>query len=272
MRKVFVYFLIPVLFSCSVNNTKEDVSLSRYFKQHQLEGTFAMFDNGTGEFTVYNMDRYRDSAYLPASTFKIVNSLIGIETGRVKDSATVIPWDGITRSIPEWNRDLKMQEAFTYSAVPWFQQLARQIGRDTMQHWIDTLGYGRLKAKPVIKDNLDTFWLDNSVKVTADEQLGLVKKLYFGQLPFQPRSQRMVKNMMLREDNSNYKLSYKTGWGHTDKSHALGWIIGWIEENRHPYFFVLQVESPDNNYDMSEVRLKMLKDILRQYGFMEGKR
>ena len=272
MRYFLVLLLFSFLFSCSVNNTREDKSLSKYFDQNQLQGTFALFDNGTGEFTVYNMNRYRDSAYLPASTFKIVNSLIGIETGVVKDSAMVIPWDGVVRNIPEWNRDLKMHEAFRYSCVPWFQELARRIGRDTMQQWLDTLGYAQLHGKPEIQNNLDTFWLDNTVKVTADEQLGLVKKLYFGQLPFQPRSQRMVKNMMLREDNANYKLSYKTGWAHTEKGHALGWIIGWIEENRHPYFFVLQVESPDRNFNMTDVRLKMLKDVLHQYGFMEGKR
>ena len=114
-----------------------------------------------------------------------------------------------------------MFEAFRYSAVPWYQELARRIGKDTMQHWIDTLGYAQRYGKPVIKNNLDTFWLDNTVKVTADEQLGLVKKLYFGQLPFQPRSQRIVKNMMLSEDNSNYKLSYKTGWEHTEKGACI---------------------------------------------------
>jgi beta-lactamase class D len=258
--------------SCSVNNTIEDKSLEKYFNESNVHGTFALFDNISGKFTIYNIERYRDSAYLPASTFKIVSSLIGIETGKVKDSATVIPWDGITRKIAEWNRDLAMKDAFKFSAVPWFQELARRIGKDTIQHWLDTIGYGRSKTKPIIKQNLDTFWLDNSVKVTADEQLGLVKKLYFGQLPFQERTQRMVKNMMLQEDNSNYRLSYKTGWGFTEKDHALAWIIGWIEENRHPYFFVLQLESPDKNYDMGAVRLKMLKQILRQHGFMEGKR
>jgi beta-lactamase class D len=110
------------------------------------------------------------------------------------------------------------------------------------------------------------------VKVTADEQLGLVKKLYFTQLPFQPRSQRMVKNMMKREENSNYKLSYKTGWAISDRNHAIGWITGWIEENNHPYFFVLQLESQDPQYDMGPVRIRILKDILKQHGFMEGKR
>ncbi|WP_262915048.1 penicillin-binding transpeptidase domain-containing protein [Niabella ginsengisoli] len=76
---------------------------------------------------------------------------------------------------------------------------------------------------------------------------------------------------MLFEDNSNYKLSYKTGWAQTEKGHALGWIVGWIEENKHPYFFVLNVESPDPDFDMSTVRLKMLKDILKEYGFFEGR-
>lgn len=258
-KLVSAAFFISFLWSCSVNNIREDESLSKYFKQHNVDGTFAMFDNGTGEFTIYNIERYRDSAYLPASTFKIVNSLVGIETGRIRDSAMII-------------NDLKMFEAFKTSNVPWYRELARRIGKDTMQHWLDTLGYGQRYIKPVIKDNLDTFWLDNSVKVTADEQLGLAKKLYFGQLPFQPRSQRMVKNVMLMENNSNYKLSYKTGWGHSEKGNTIGWVVGWIEENRHPYFFVLQMESPEPAYNMGEVRVDILKSILRQYGFMEGKR
>src|SRR5690242_15510637 len=129
MRYLLVFLLFPFLFGCSVNNTKIDDSLSKYFEQNQLDGTFALFDNGTGEFTVYNMARYRDSAYLPASTFKIVNALIGLETGVVRDSATIIPWDHVVRKIPEWNQDLKMYEAFTYSCVPWFQELARRIGK-----------------------------------------------------------------------------------------------------------------------------------------------
>ena len=272
MYRFSLFLIIAVVLLSCLNNTKEDNSLEKYFKENNVTGTFALFDNGTGNFTLYNTSRYRDSAYLPASTFKIVNSLIGIETGRAKDSAFVIPWDGVRRSNEQWNQDLQMKDAFASSDVPWFQELARRIGKDTMQHWLDTLGYGRLHERFVIKNNLDTFWLDNSLKISGDEQLGLVKKLYFGQLPFQPRSQRMVKNMMKREDNANYSLSYKTGTGRMENGHLLGWNVGWIEENHHPYFFVLQVESADPNYVMAAHREKMLKDILRQYGFMEGKR
>jgi beta-lactamase class D len=78
--------------------------------------------------------------------------------------------------------------------------------------------------------------------------------------------------MMLWENNSNYKLSYKTGWNTTPKGNQIGWIVGWIEENKHPYFFALQVESPDPNVDFKSIRVNLLKQILKEYGFFAGKK
>lgn len=262
--------LVMVLASCNQNNVTVDNSIQKYFDENKVTGSFGMFDNGQGQFTIYNLSRFKDSTYLPASTFKIVNSLIGLETGRISNENMVIKWDSVVREVPAWNKDLTMKEAFKVSAVPYYQEVARRIGKDTMQHWLDTLGYGAKNGKAVIK-TIDTFWLDNSVKVTADEQLGLVKKLYFDQLPFRKQTtQEIVKRVMLQEDNANYKLSYKTGWGSRENGNALGWVVGWIEENKHPYFFVLNVEGPkDTNPD---VRLNILKAVLKQYGFMEGKK
>ena len=260
-----------MLLSCSQNNVKEDHSLKIYFDENKVAGTFGLFDNAEGKFTIYDLSRFKDSAYLPASTFKIVNALIGIETGRVKDDSTILQWNGKPWIIPACNADLPMYKAFRLSCVTWFQELARKIGKDTMQKEIDSLGYGQRYKKPVIS-RIDSFWLDNSVKVTADEQLGLVKRLYFLQLPFQPRTERIVKSMMMMENNSNYKLAYKTGWGHRENGNSIGWIIGWIEENRHPYFFSLQVESADPRADIPGIRMNILKSILKQYGFMEGKK
>lgn len=265
--------LLPIfLFACSPNNVSEDSSLKKYFDENNVTGTFGMYDNGHSTFNIYNVSRFSDSVYLPASTFKIVNSLIGIETGRVGDTNTIIPYDGAKHGRPECEKDMSMSTAFRLSCVQWYQQLARRITKDTMQHWLDTMGYARRYGKFSISNNLDTFWLDNSAKVTADEQLGLVKKLYFDQLPFLKRTQRLVRGMMLWESNANYQLSYKTGWGYSDAGHSIGWIVGWIEENKHPYFFSLLLDSPDPHYDMTTIRLKILKGILKQYGFFEGRK
>jgi len=267
--KLFVccLFAIAFLSACSPNNVKVDNGLKHFFDENHVDGTFAMFNNGTGEFTVYNLKRYRDSAFLPASTFKIVNSLIGLQTGKITNDSMVIKWDGIERPVKAWNKDLSMYEAFRVSAVPYYQEVARRIGKDTMQFWLDSLAYGTKK----IRTRIDSFWLDNSLKITPDEELGLVKRLYFHQLPFFDTYEDIVKRAMLFEDNSNYKLSYKTGWGQNEKGNQLAWVVGWIEENKHPYFFVLNFETTDANADILGIRMKMLKGILKQLGFMEGK-
>lgn len=276
MRATAVIFFLSVIViqSCSPNNVKKDDSLKKYFDENKVDGCFALMDNGTGEFTVYNLSRYRDSSYLPASTFKIVNSLIGLQTGKIVNDSMIIKWDGVERSIPEWNKDLTMYEAFRVSAVPYYQEVARRIGKDTMQFWLNQLKYGAKSdtAKVVITSAIDTFWLDNSIKITPDQQLGLVKKLYFNELPdFFKSNQEAVKRAMLFENNTNYRLAYKTGWAHTEQNHSLGWVVGWVEENNHPYFFVLNVESPEPGFDMKQVRIKMLKDILEKLGFFKGK-
>ena len=256
-----------IFFGCSTNNVKTDDSLGKYFTENKVAGCFALLDNGTGEFTVYNLSRYRDSAYLPASTFKIVNSLIGLQTGKISNDSMIIKWDGIARSRSECNKDMSMYEAFRLSCPPWYQELARRLGKDTMQHWLDSLSYGNKMIS-----RIDTFWLDNSLKIKPDEELGLVKRLYFNQLPFHKRNQEIVKRAMLFEDNTNYRLSYKTGWGRTEMSNQLAWITGWVEENKHPYFFVLNIESTDANADIPAIRMKILKGILGQLGFLQGKR
>ncbi|OYY09385.1 MAG: hypothetical protein B7Y66_08690 [Sphingobacteriia bacterium 35-36-14] len=231
--------------------------IGKYFDSAGVKGTFALFDNGTGDFTIYNLNRYKDSAYSPASTFKVVHSLIALETGVVSDEKMSIQLDSV----------VTMETAFKKSIVPYYQEVARRIGKDTMQFWLDSLQYGNHS----IGKSIDSFWLNNTIKLTPDEQLGIMKRLFFNQLPFQKRTHEIVKRMMLRESNANYQLSYKTGLTYNEKGDQLGWVVGWIEENKHPYFFVLNMEAP-SNISLVDTRISLLKKILSNQGFFEGKR
>jgi beta-lactamase class D len=47
-------------------------------------------------------------------------------------------------------------------------------------------------------------------------------------------------------------------------------MIGWVEENKHPHFFVLNIEG-DKSKDLMPIRKSILKDILKQLGYLEGK-
>jgi beta-lactamase class D len=265
-RFLFIASLI-VISSCSVNKATINNDLKKYFDSANVDGCFSLLDNATGKITVYNM-KLDTQRVLPASTFKIVNSLIGLETGKITDEKMVIKWDGIKRWNEDWNKDLTMEEAFKVSAVPYYQEVARRIGRDTMKRWIDSLHYGNMN----ISGPIDSFWLNNTLKISPDEQLGLVNKLYFDKLPFEKRSQQIVRDVMLQENNTLYKLSYKTGGGFDEKNNAIGWITGWIEENRHVYFFVTLVKSGDKNIRMQQVRMNITKGILTGLGFFKGEK
>ncbi len=256
-----------LLVSCSVNKAKIDDDLQKYFDAKKVEGSFTMLNNADGEITVYNME-LDTMRFSPASTFKIVNSLIGLQSGVITDEHMMIKWDGNRRTNAAWNKDMDMTEAFKVSSVPYYQEVARRIGKDTMQGWIDSLSYGNKN----ISGPIDSFWLNNQLKISPDEQLGLLKKLYFDQLPFRKSVQQQVRNVMVQEDNTLFKLSYKTGWGFDEQKNNIGWVVGWIEENRHVYFFVTLVRSADPKIDMKTVRMDITKDILKHYGFLEGKR
>ena len=157
-----------------------------------------MLNNTNGEIAVYNM-AMDTSRFTPASTFKIVNSLIGLQSGIITGEDMVIKWDGVNRPNADWNKDMNMKEAFKVSAVPYYQEVARRIGKDTMQQWIDSIAYGNKN----ISGPIDSFWLNNNLKISPDEQLGLLKKLYFDQLPFRKSVQQIVRNV-----NNFFEISY----------------------------------------------------------------
>jgi len=280
-RSGSIPILLVVLFaSCSQNNVKEDSSLKKYFAAAGVGGTFGLFDNGQGSFTIYNLLRFRDSAQSPLATFDIVQSLIAIQTGVVKDDTSRFPWrrpdpDSLFPAIHEpetdpcrYSNTLRQAFLFSCESERGFGELARRIGKDTLKKWIDSLGYGNKDMSGAI----DSFWLNKGMKVTADEQLGLMKKLYFDQLPFYQRTQQVVRGMMQKEGNANYSLTYKTATGLNGAGHAASWILGWIEENKHAYFFVLNLEAAGPDLPVPGGGMGILHSILEKEGFFQGKK
>jgi len=254
--------------ACSSGNVTVDNSLQRYFDSAGVQGSFGLFDNGQGHFTIYNLPRYRDSLYQPGATFDILLSLVAVQTGVVKDdTAEIAP--GITiKQAFDANPYIKKGTFDLLPQATFFQALADRIGKDTLKKWIDSLQYGNKN----IGTDTTAFWHDNTLKINADEQLGLLKKLYFDQLPFFQRTQAIARRMIPAENNSSYRLTYKTAQGTKEDGHAIGWVMGWVEENKHPYFFVVNLESADPNKDLGETGLTIAKGILQQLGFFQGKK
>lgn len=279
-RIIFIFCLALFFLSCKGTRVKEHPEWGARFKAYGIDsGCFIMRDHAHEGVHLYNKARCLQR-FTPASTFKIFNSLVALETSVAPDDRLVIPWDGVERWNHEWSRDMDMREAFRVSNVAYYQEIARRIGRQRMQHYLDTVKYGNMK----IGDSVHTFWLDNSLQISPDEQVGFIRKLYFNELPFLERTQGIVKGMMLREDSTANRFYYKTGTGFTPSDRKVLWMVGFLEHasrvkepknsmnksgvRNYPYFFALNFEVPrsDSSKNWSDVRLNLLHQLLDDYG------
>ncbi|MHB1921336.1 MAG: penicillin-binding transpeptidase domain-containing protein [Chitinophagaceae bacterium] len=192
--------------SCALNNVKTRHDWGSYFQAHQVKGCFMLYDNAHGSFQIYHL-KGTQLRFVPAGTFQIMDALVGLETGKIADTGIVSKWEGTSKPDTLWKQDLSLGKAFRTNATPYFQSLARSIGPVVLKFWIDSVKYGNMQ----IGGPIDSFWLNNSMRISADEQLGLLKELYFDQLPFQERSDRLVKDILLKEKTPQYSLFFQTG-------------------------------------------------------------
>jgi beta-lactamase class D len=270
MKKSILYlqlisysFLIISLAACSVNKANIDNELKTFYDAEKTEGCFTLLDNASGQITVYNMgmDTTRVS---PGATFDILNAMIALHVGSITNENIPLIFNKESDSLS--GLSLTLKQAFQSNSKQAFRFIASTTGKQEIQKWVDSLSYGN----KTIGDSLEIYWSNNKLKISPDEQLGLLKRLYFDQLPFRKSVQESVRNMMLQEDNSAYRLSYKTASIITESNQTETWTIGWIEENRHVYFFVNLIKNNANDISPQQTSVKLTKNILSHYGFFKG--
>jgi beta-lactamase class D len=223
------------------------------FSERQVTGTALIYDEQAGRYHV--LDRARaQTPMLPASTFKVFNALVALETGAVKDEYEVIRWDGVKRQFEGWNRDHSLASAMKFSAVWFYQEMARRAGQARMQQWIDKVGYGNGD----ISGGIDRFWLSGKLRISAVQQIAFLRRLAHGTLPFSERAQEAVRRITIREDAPDYVLHGKTGWGLKDgngRTADLGWDIGWVERHGRRWFYALNIDMPQGGGDAAKRQL-----------------
>ena len=249
--------LPPSLSTTTATPASEDKSeLEKYFQG--FTGAFVLYDLNSSRYIRHNPERCSER-FLPASTFKIMNSLIGLETGIIPDENYVIKWDGTKYDIPSWNQDHTLKTAIQNSAVWYYQELARRVGEKKMQEYVDAAHYGNQN----ISGKIDTFWLEGSLRISAEEQVEFLKRLYKGELPFSQRSMNIVKEILVLEKTETYQLSGKTGSGQRITPHE-SWFVGYLETQGNVYIFAANIESlgSDGNGDTAkEIVRNILKDL-----------
>lgn len=213
-------------------------------KEADVEGSILVLDEKENTYLSNNFSRCR-KGFLPASTFKIPNSIVAFESGVVKDTSTLFKWDGKPRRLSFWEKDMVFKQAFRQSCLPCYQEMARMVGYEGMKKQVGKLNYGNMVFDST---NFDAFWVEGESRITPFEQIDFLQRLYHEKLPVSDRTYSMVKDMMTIEETADYKISGKTGWSIRD-GFNVGWFVGYVEVGDRVYFFATNVE-PNEAFNM----------------------
>lgn len=257
MKLISLLLIIIPLVSC-LEGVKPDQNLEKTLNSNEVLSTDiqAILDsaNVIGSILVYNVQNnnyysndfeWCKNGQLPASTFKITNSIIALETGVVQNDSTVFKWNGETRRNKNLEQDLTLKEAFHYSCLPCYQDIAKHIGVEKMKKYIELLEYGHIK---VDSSTLENFWLIGNSHINQFEQIEFLKRLYESNLPISKRTETIMKRMIIQEENETFKISGKTGWSYTNKIDN-GWFVGYVEVNKNIYYFATNI-TPKTGFDI----------------------
>jgi beta-lactamase class D len=269
MKFIKVRSLLLLVLASFLSAPAHAQDLSPFFKG--TKGAFVLYDLKNDRYLRYNRERCR-VRFSPKSTFKIPNSLIGLETGVIGDDSFVIPWNRQKyppqdnwdqEPFKHWAQDHTLRSAIKYSVVWYYRELALGVGQQRMKKLVRAFRYGNED----ISGGIDNFWLGGGLKISADEQVEFLKKFYAGRLPVSRRSLEIVKDILVLEQTATYKLSAKTGGGSIAEGTYIGWFVGYLETQGNVYFFACNLEG--SSYpEIRDKRIDVTKRILSELGYL----
>lgn len=250
------------------NQIIERNNLTPIFERAGIDGTFTLLNAQTGNFVRYNSKRAA-ARYLPAATFKIPNSLIALESKVATGPEFPIKWD-FARSPqqswwpPSWAKNHTMRTALPNSVVWYHQEIARRVGQGRMQSYVNQFEYGNRN----ISGGIDQFWLTGGLLISADEQVDFLRRFYNRQLGVSNTTTQTVKDLLVLEQTSQYRLSGQSGWvGLGDPSaFQLGWLVGYLEREGQVYFFSMNIDIKKN--EDAAACLMITKEVFHELGLL----
>ena len=212
---------------------------------------------------VSNINRSK-ARFSPASTSKIPHTLIAIETGFAAPD-TEFEWDGTERFYKPWNQNQTLASAFKYSAVWVYQEISASLGHEAMAKWIDAFDYGNEETGP--SENLTTYWLDKTLQISAEEQIGFLTRLARQELPLSADTYETALPLMIREYGDGWTLYAKTGWFFSETETDIGWFVGWVETSEDTYVFAFNLDMDDPK--LRRRRIPPVKAVLKGIGALQ---
>lgn len=248
-----------LVFQVISGQTVKEANFKKYFDAAGVTGCFSLYDLNNNIYVHYNTARC-DSGYLPASTFKIPNSVIALEERIIRNDTQTIKWDGKVWDRPEMNQDQDLRTAFKYSVIWVYFEFAQKIGLEKYKEYLNSFNYGNkdLTGSP------DKFWLDGGLRISANQQVEFLRDFYTYRLNVFKRSIDIVKRLMVIEAPVDYKLSGKSGGGYLPDQRVIMWLVGYVEKAGNVYFYALNFTCDKYTTETGKLRFTILKDVLKE--------
>ena len=229
--------------------------LTNYF--HGYDGSFVLFDLEKGQYHIFNQAKSEERVS-PCSTYKIISSLTGLETGVLGDENTLLKWNGTVYPYETWNQDQTLASAINHSVSWYFQEVDSRVGDKEIKRYLDKINYGNGDITGGIKE----FWLQSSLKISPLEQVEILKNLYLYQLPYSSKNIDIIKKTIKLSEYDGTVLSGKTGSGIVNGKSINGWFVGYVEKGGNVYFFSTNIQARDNadGKNASRIALSILRD------------
>jgi beta-lactamase class D len=257
MKRAVFHFLAIALW-LPFRMAAADADLSSFFQGK--DGCFLLYDLKADKMVQrYNAKRCALQVS-PCSTFKIALAVMAFDQGVLKDETTTYKWDGADRGNPLWNRDVSAAAWISNSVVWYSQRITPQLKPATIRDYLAGFDYGNKD----ISGGLTNFWLGSSLKISPDEQIRFLKKLWRGELPAARHAMELTRKIMCLETSpAGTVLAGKTGSGNQDQI-ALGWFIGHLDGPHGEYLFVLNYrqDNPPTNQWPGLIARNISKEIL----------
>jgi beta-lactamase class D len=245
-------------------------SLQQPFIDSKLNGTITIYDYNNRKWITNDIED-SNKGTLPASTFKILNTLILLEAGVVADENEIVKWPGHTDTTkygyrPDIYHDMNLQEAFKLSAGWVYVELAKNISKEKYRQFLTSSHYGNAD---VSIDDPD-FWNFGELKISPANQIEILVGVYDETLPFSKRSFSILKKIMKVEERTSYVLRAKTGWTR-DNLKDIGWWVGYIESEGNIFFFATRLIKDRKTFhpEFRDSRISITRKILSQLDIID---
>jgi beta-lactamase class D len=237
---LFLGVLLTMTFTVEAGRAKP-------FSRQELEGEFKGYQAAFAIYNVKTKESLRFNEELcaarlsPCSTFKIFNSLVGLETGVLADENSPMTWDGTKSMVCNCNQDQTLESAVTNSCKWYFERVAIAVGAERMRKFLADVQYGNQD----ISGGMTDFWVGSSLKISANEQVDFLRKLLQDELPFSKRSMAIVRGLIRLEQTEKGTLYGKTGSNMENGKKVLGWFVGYVVQPHGVYIFATNIQADD---------------------------